>query len=140
MAEKKTRILLACDYNAYKRIFAILSGYELVYVAILADAKAALKADGFSLVLTGIYFDQGRIFEVLKDVKSDVKYANVPIACFRGSVLPGAKFQFDREYFESRCKAMGANEFFDLMEFADDATGNAAIRNAIVALLTNATA
>jgi hypothetical protein len=132
---KKTRILLACVHSAYHRVFAILSGYELVYVATLPDAQSALKADGFNLIMIGTYFDQSKHLELIRYIKADVKYANVPIVCFRGNVLPGAKFDFDRKYFELHCKATGATEFFDLMQFADDAAGNAAVRRRIADLL-----
>jgi hypothetical protein len=42
---------------------------------------------------------------------------------------------FDCEQYDSRCKAMGADLFFDLTSFADDAFGNATVRNTITALL-----
>jgi hypothetical protein len=132
VAEKKTRILVASAHNAYKRLFVILPGYDLRFVETLADAQSALKAGDFSLIMIGIYFEQSKMFELLKYVRSDIRYAEVPVACFRGILLPGA---FDLKPFELRCKALGANAFLDLTAFSDDAFGNAALRNRIISLL-----
>jgi hypothetical protein len=132
VAEKKTRILVASAHNAYKRLFVILPGYDLRFVETLADAQSALKAGDFSLIMIGIYFEQSKMFELLKYVRSDIRYAEVPVACFRGILLPGL---FDLKPFELRCKALGANAFLDLTAFSDDAFGNAALRNRIISLL-----
>ena len=50
MTEKK-RIVVASAHAAYKRLFAILPGYDLRFVETLAEAQSALKADNFSLIM-----------------------------------------------------------------------------------------
>lgn len=89
MAEKKKRILVASAHAAYKRLFAILPGYDLRFVETLAEAQSALKADDFSLIMIGIYFEQSKMFELLRYIKSDRKYADIPVVCFRGILLSG---------------------------------------------------
>ena len=132
MAEKKKRILVASAHAAYKRLFAILPGYDLRFVETLAEAQSALKADDFSLIMIGIYFEQSKMFELLRYIKSDRKYAEIPVVCFRGILMSGT---FDVKPFELRCKALGASAFFDLTAFTDDAFGNAALRSSLISLL-----
>jgi len=134
MGAKTSRILLACVPEAYRRLFAILSGYDLSFVKTLSDAQSALKADGFSLIMIGFYFDGSRMFELLRDVRSNRKYAEVPVVCFRGTRAADSELTFPKEV-EIACKALGANVFLDLVAFSDDGSGNAAVRNRIKALL-----
>lgn len=118
MAEKKKRILVASAHNAYKRLFVILPGYDLRFVGTLAEAQSAFKTDGFSLILIGIYFEQSKMFELLKYVRSDIRYTEVPVACFRAILLPGP---FDLKPFELRRSERVLS--FDLTAFSDDAFG-----------------
>jgi hypothetical protein len=127
----KARILAACARQAYTRLFAILSDCELALVSTLADADAALKAGGFNLVMIGLHFDESRMFELLHDVRADAKYERVPVVCFRGIIASDGDVDFTLEAVQAACKAMGANAFFDLMAFTDDALGNAAIRKLV---------
>jgi hypothetical protein len=75
MTEKK-RIVVASAHAAYKRLFAILPGYDLRFVETLAEAQSALKADDFSLIMIGIYFEQSKMFE-LSGILSPI--VNMPI-------------------------------------------------------------
>ncbi|MBI4522428.1 MAG: hypothetical protein HY695_01305 [Deltaproteobacteria bacterium] len=131
MGTKKPRILLACAPEPYTRLFAILSGRELTFVSTLTDAHAALKADHFDMIMIGVHFDESRMFDLLRYVRADAKYDRVPVVCFRGITVPNAKGKVVLEAVEVACKAMGANAFFDLMGFADDTVGNAAVRKII---------
>jgi hypothetical protein len=135
MAAKKNRILLACAPEAYIRLFAILSGYELTFARTLTDAHAALKGGNFGLIMIGVYFDDSRMFELLSQVRSDGKYAEVPIVCFRG-VLAAGKGTSATKDVEMSCKALGANAFLDLTAFPDDGYGNGAVRDSIKSLLS----
>ncbi|HZL89820.1 MAG TPA: hypothetical protein VFB96_15750 [Pirellulaceae bacterium] len=134
MGERKTRILVACVRRAYTRLFAILSGYELTYVTSLADARVALQADDFDLILIGRYFDESRMFDLLQDVRADARFQFVPVACFRG-IAADAQGKAGLEGVESACKNMGANAYFDLPAYPDDALGNAAVRQVVDGLL-----
>ena len=131
MPEKK-KILVASAHSAYKRLFAILPGYDLRFVETLTEGQSALKTDGFSLIMIGIYFEQSKMFELLRFAKSDPKYADIPVVCFRGVLLSDS---FEVKPFELRCKALGASAFFDLTAFTDDAFGNAALRSSLISLL-----
>jgi hypothetical protein len=128
---KTARILLACVQQAQRRLFAILPEHELRFVSTLADAKAALKADGFDLIMIGTHFDESRVFDLLRHLKSDRRYSTVPVICFRGIKFAGTQDKSLLHIIEVACKAMGAAYFFDLVAFGDDALGNAGVRSVI---------
>jgi hypothetical protein len=123
------RIILASARRPYQRLFAILSGHTIRFVTTLDDAQDALAGDPFDLVMIGTYFDESRMFDLLRQVRADERYANVPVICFRGVLQAGS--HFNREDVEVACRSIGATAFFDLAEFPDDAAGNAAVRKII---------
>lgn len=78
------------------------------------------------------------MLDLLQLVRSDAKHARVPVICFRGILLqPYSQRKGALDEVELACTAMGANEFFDLAPFSDDASGNAAVRRIIDELLHN---
>ena len=81
--------------------------------------------------LIGLHFDESRMFDLLRYVRADGKYARVPVVCFRGVVVPDAKGKIVLEAVELACKAIGANAFFDLTSFTDDTRGHAAVKRFI---------
>ena len=131
MGEEKARILVACVRGAYPRLFAILSGNELAFVSTSSAAHAALRDDGFKLILIGLSFDESRMFELLQHVRADAKYNGAAVVCFRGVVAADNQDQLGLDGVEAACMATGASAFFDLLAFTDDAAGNAAIRKII---------
>ena len=131
MVERKARILVGCARRVYTRLFAILSGHDLAFVSTLSDARAALKAGDFHLIMIGLSFDESRMFDLLQYIRADAKYDRVPVVCFRG-IIEG---NFASEGIKAACQAMGANAFFDLLAYSDDAVGNAALRKIIDELL-----
>ena len=128
-----TRIILASAQQPYQRLFAILSGHTIRFVTTMADAQDALAGEPFDLVMIGAYFDESRMFDLLRQVRADARYANVPVICFRG-VVPVVN-HFNREDVDVACRSIGATAFFDLAEFSDDAAGNAAVRSIISGIL-----
>jgi hypothetical protein len=135
MVGRKARILVACDPHAYARLFAVLTGQELILTTTRPDADAALKGDGFDLVMIGVHFDESRMFDFLRHVRADDRYARVPVACFRGVVVPEAQARLGMDAVGTASRAMGADAFFDMVTFADDAPGNAAVRKIVEGLL-----
>jgi CheY-like chemotaxis protein len=129
MVAKKRRILLASARPAYTRLLAILSGYELEFVTTLLGAKAALKGNRFDMIMIGVHFDESRMFELVEHLRADGRYADLPVVCFRGILIADSQDSFAGESIEIACKALGANSFFDLIAYPDDAMGNAAVRS-----------
>jgi hypothetical protein len=127
----KARILLASVQQTHRRFRAILPEHELSCVSSFTDAKGALEADGFNLIIVGTHFDESKVFDLLRAVKADAKYARVPVICFRGVKFAATQDKSLLHIVEVACNEMGAAHFFDLVAFSDDAPGNAAVRRII---------
>lgn len=131
MGAKKTRILIACVPEAYTRLCSFLPRHDLIFVRTLTETHGALEAGDYDMILMGLHFDESRMFDLLRYVRADGKYARVPVVCFRGVVVADAKSKVVLEAVELACKAIGANAFFYLTAFTDDARGHAAVKKII---------
>ncbi len=89
-----------------------------------------------SLIMVGTHFDGSRVFDRLRSVKTDAKYSRVPVICFRGIKFADTYDKSLLQIVEMACREMGAAHFFDLVAFADDAQGNAAVGSIITQLLS----
>lgn len=136
MLPKRARILVACAERAYRRLLLILVDQELTYARNFTDAEAALKADGFDLIMIGSRFDESRMFDLLRYLKADPKYSAIPVICFRGIRFAAREDESLLRIVEMACKEIGANCFLDLAAFPHDKAGDDAVRNIINRLLT----
>jgi len=122
------KILVADTPDGDRRISAILPEHDLVFVRTLDQAQRALTRAQFALVLVGVHFDDSRMFDLVRALRSDEEHGEVPIVCVRGR--PGFTAITTRTL-EVTLKALAADEFLDLLHFGDDAAGNAALRAAV---------
>jgi hypothetical protein len=126
------KILVADVPQMDVRYAAALAGCECVLVRTMAEARAALVAVRFDLVAIGVYFDDSRMFDLVRAVRAHRAFGDVPIVCVRAR----SGFTAVRtRTLELTVKALAANEFIDLVNFGDDAAGNAALREAVERLL-----
>jgi hypothetical protein len=109
-----------------------LAGWETVFVRTMAEAREALAGSRYDLVAIGVYFDDSRMFDLVRSIRGDAAHAGVPIVCVRGSL--GVTVVTTRTL-ELTVRALAANEFMDLANFGDDAAGNAALRETVQRLL-----
>ena len=123
------RILVADRAESDQRISAILAGYELVFVRTMDDAQRALAREPFALVLVGVHFDDSRMFDLLRCVPGGTTTVCVRSQHFQSTAIT-------LEGLEIAAKALGCNLFLDLTWYADDATGNAAVRKLLEAMIT----
>ena len=109
----------------------ILEGHELVSVMTLREAMQRLaEEDDLRLVITGVHFDESRMFTLLGDIRAHPKYRSVPILV----VLSPGQYAFSEiavEGIDRAVTAMGANGFVNLDHFPDDAEGEARIRRIV---------
>jgi hypothetical protein len=103
------------------------AGCEVRFVRTVAEACLALVQSGFDLVAVGVYFDDSQMFDLIRAIRQNYTEAGLPILCVRGH--PGFTAVTSRTL-EVAVKTLGANEFIDLVHFADEAAGNAALRAA----------
>ena len=125
------KILVADVPQMDARYAAALAGWEIVFVRTMTQARLALAAARYNLVAIGVYFDDSRMFDLLRTVRGDRAHADVPIVCVRGRAGFTA---VSTRTLEITVKALAANEFVDLANFADDA-GNAELRAVVARLL-----
>jgi DNA-binding transcriptional regulator YdaS (Cro superfamily) len=125
----RTRVLVADAPQVTERLVRALSGHELVGVTRLAEAVHALKREKFGMIVIGVHFDESRMLELLQHVRISRREAAVPVVCVLGmqaDLSPVAVQALDRA-----AKALMANAFLDLREFADDEGGDRRFRRII---------
>jgi hypothetical protein len=120
--EKK--VLVADVPEVQARVAAVLAQERVVFVHTLAAALAALGGDDFDLVLIGLHFDDSRMFDLVREVRSGSRNRAVPIVCWR--MRPFA-FPISMQVIEVTVKALGAQSFADLAAYASEEDGNAAL-------------
>ena len=127
------RILIADTPDGERRLRAILSGYELVFVRTLSEAERELAHQQFALILIGVHFDDSRMFDLLRHLQSSGTRPGCAVVCMRSQQFVSHAITI--EGLEIATKALGCNLFLDLTWYADDAIGNAAVRALLEALL-----
>jgi len=108
------KVLVADVPEMDERIRECLPEHELVFVRSMREAGAALRQDGFSLVVIGLHFDESRMFELLTYVRSLPAYKDAAVVCVQGLdiMLPEAAMHT----VDMAVKALGGTAFVDLRE------------------------
>ena len=122
----KKKVLVADVPEAHVRLAAVLNGAELRFAQTLGDAQRALAHEDFDLLIAGVHFDESRMFDLLRAVRSGRRNRQVPILCVRTRRL--ALATLTPQALEITIKALNGNAYVDLTGFADDEGGNAAVR------------
>jgi len=126
-------ILVADVPSMDGRYAAALAGWPLAYVRTMREAHALLEHQRFSLVVIGVYFDDSRMFDLVRFIRNDDIHNEVPIVCVRGS--PGFTAVTTRTL-EMAVKALSADAFVDLLHFDDERAGEASLRAVVRPYLT----
>jgi DNA-binding NtrC family response regulator len=123
------KILIADTREGDRRISQILAGHELVFVRTLSEARRTLQREQFALVLVGVHFDDSRMFDLLRALQGSAP----PVVCMRSHEFASPAITI--EGLEIAAKTLGAILFLDLTWYADDPTGNGAVRQLLEALI-----
>jgi hypothetical protein len=107
------------------RYSVALAGWTLAFARTMHEARATLAAQRCEAVVIGVYFDDSQMFDLVRAIRADDFQNEVPIVCVRGS--PGYTAVTTRAL-EMAVKALAADAFVDLLHFADDQAGDAALR------------
>ena len=126
------KVLIADVPQMDARYQAALAGCELAFARTTTQACFALASAPFGLVVIGVYFDDSRMFDLVRAIRADPDSGEVPIVCVRGR--PGFTAVTGRTL-ETTLKVLGVDDFIDLAHFGDDESGHAALRAAIERLL-----
>ena len=121
-------ILIADVPSMDARYWAAFSGWSLAFARTMDEARATLAAQRCAAVVIGVYFDDSQMFDLVRAIRADDFQNEVPIVCVRGS--PGYTAVTTRAL-ESAVKALAADTFVDLLHFANEQSGHAALRAAV---------
>jgi PleD family two-component response regulator len=121
------RILVADVPSMDGRYAAAFAGCELAFARTVSQAQQALEVAPHDLVAIGVYFDDSRMFELVRAIRSDDAHGEVPIVCVRGR---GGVALVAGRTLETALKALAADEFVDLVPCGDEAAADAALRAA----------
>ena len=112
------KVLVADVPEMHERIRECLPGHECVFVESMAQAVAALRHDGFSLIVIGVHFDESRMFELLTYVRALPVYKEAAVVCVQGLelIMPEGVMRT----VDMAVKALGGTAFVDLRDEARD--------------------
>lgn len=86
----------------------------------MRQAQHFLEHETIDLIVCTIVFDESRMFNLLRLVKSHRKWKRIPFACCK--VRPKLlDYPIALEGVQIACKAMGAAAFLDVENYDDDA-------------------
>jgi DNA-binding NtrC family response regulator len=129
----KKKILVADVPELDARLAEVLGGRELHFVRTVDQAMRALAQQDFELLVISVHFDDSRMFDLLREARTDARNRDIPIVCVRE---PRHGFTaISSHTLEVTCRALDANLFLDLASLNDDAQRAAALRAAIEGLL-----
>jgi DNA-binding response OmpR family regulator len=115
------------------RYFAAFAGWELAFVRTMGEARQALAREHYDAIAIGVYFDDSQMFDLVRALRrAGERNATVPIVCVRGR--PGFTAVTSRTL-ALTLKALGADEFIDVLDFSGDEAANAALRAAVERLV-----
>ena len=120
-------ILVAVD-NC-ERLERILAGHELTIPHSVEEAKKQLEAREYHAIVLGVLFDESRMFELLRLVRTYERNRLTPLVCMLSG--PSSLSEVAIEGLDHAVKAMLANAFLNLNKFPDDAEGNARVRRIV---------
>jgi PleD family two-component response regulator len=127
------KILVADVPELDARLVAQLPEERLYFVRTLDEALRALQHDDFDLLIISVHFDDSRMFDLLRQVRTHGRNKAIPIICVRE---PGFGFTaISSRTLEVTCRALDANAFIDLTKIKDEEERNAVLRRAVKELL-----
>jgi CheY-like chemotaxis protein len=112
-----------------ERLSRVLDGHDLTVPRSVDEAKAELERREFAMVILGVHFDESRMFELLRLVRTYKANELTPVVCMLTSESRLSDVAV--EGLDHAVKAMLANAFLNLRKFPDDDAGNARVRRII---------
>lgn len=125
------RILVADVPQMDSRYTVALEGWEIAFVRTMGEARQALAAARHDLVAIGVYFDDSRMFDLIRALRAERAYRRLPIVCVRGR--KGFTAVSSRTLALS-LHELGVDEFIDVLD-CDDGAARAALRGAVERLV-----
>lgn len=121
------QILVAVE--GIERLQRILAGHVLTVPRSVEEAKAEMQQREFAMIILGVHFDESRMFELLRLVRTFRKNELTPVVCMLTAESRLSDVAI--EGLDHAVKAMLANAFLNLNKFPDDEAGNARVRRIV---------
>ncbi len=112
------------------RIKRLLEGHNIVCSQHLRDAKQHLEEQTFDLVIGGLNFADGRIFDLLRLSRITEHNGKTPFLCFREQSLDQIN-PFLRQAVSISCAALGACIFLESEQYSRTPEGELQLRRDI---------
>lgn len=131
------RVVAAVARSLQRRIRAILPDCEPRFVGTSAELLRALEQGSCDLLIVGLHFDQSSAMQALQRVLA--RDGAFPVVCVHGlpfSRLGHPALQASR----LALSELGAHNFIDLLQYPDDALGNARVKAMLERLLPRSAA
>lgn len=122
------QILLAVEDT--ERLRRILEGHVLTVATTVEQAKSEMQRREFAMIIIAVNFDESRMFELLRLVRTYEVNQLTPVVCMLTSSSSRLS-DVAIEGLDHAVKAMLANAFLNLNRFPDDPAGNARVRRII---------
>ena len=128
-ASPMKKSILVADGDADSRLQAILQGCELAFAHSLEEAAHAALRRSFDLIIIDMHFDDSRMFDLLRYLRSEERLRATPVICVRTH-----RFEWTNiagEGLEIAVKALGGQAFIDLAKYGTDPAADQQIRKLI---------
>lgn len=132
------RVVAAVTPDLQPRIRAILPPCELRFVGTAARLLAELDDPGCCMLIIGAHFDESTALEAL--ARALAREETFPVVCVRGRPFSMALDRPALEALRLASRALGAQNFIDLVQYPDDEAGNACVRAMLERLINRGTA
>jgi hypothetical protein len=126
------RVVAAVNPELRGRIRSVLPDCALRFVDTGAELLRALDEERCDMLLIGLHFDESSAAGALERVMA--REETFPVVCVHGrtfSLLGGRSLDASR----LALRALGAHNFIDLLQYPDDALGNARVQAMLERLL-----
>lgn len=126
--------ILVADGDADSRLQSILHGCELSFARTLEEAAHAALGRSFDLIIIDMHFDDSRMFDLLRYLRSEERLSGTPVICVRLH-----RFEWTNiasEGLEIAVKALGGQAFIDLAKFGTDEDADRQVRRLIDGFLS----
>ena len=130
-----SRVIVAATAEAQPRLRAVLPECDLCFVDTEGQLRHALARGRCDLLIVGAHFQESSAVAVIEQVLS--RDETIPVVCIRVRPFATPLGQPALDALRIATRALGASNFIDLLEYPDDALGNARLRAMLERLLSS---
>jgi hypothetical protein len=126
-------VLIAASVKPREIMERLLASHELACAETMRQAEKFLRKQTFDLIVCTVAFDESRMFDFLRLVKSTAEWQRIPFVCARAR-LQILRSPIAMEAVKFTCRALGAVAFVDIGDYRSDPEGE--MRKAIEGFIT----